>query len=91
MKKIVYLTYHTEISTTLFRKIDIHIWECQWEYLALLVAIPLRRWLLDLLVPGSFPDQFYRVEREVIKNKVDFFFLFFYTWKALVSKQSGGR
>ena len=32
----------------------------------------LRRRLLDLLVPGSFPDQFYRVGREVIRNKVDF-------------------
>ena len=31
----------------------------------------IRRWLLDLLVPGSFPDQFYRVRREVIGNKVD--------------------
>ena len=28
----------------------------------------IRRRLLDLLVPGSFPDQFYRVGREVIKN-----------------------
>ena len=36
----------------------------------------LRRRLLDLLVPGSFPDQFYRVGREVIKNKVDFFSFF---------------
>ena len=32
----------------------------------------LGRRLFDLLVPGSFPDQFYRVGREVIKNKVDF-------------------
>ena len=30
--------------------------------------IPMRRRLLDLLVPGSFPDQFYRVRREVIQN-----------------------
>ena len=32
-----------------------------------------RQRLLDLLVPGSFPDPFYRVRREVIKDKVDFF------------------
>ena len=31
-----------------------------------------RRRLFDLLVPGSFPDQYYRVGREVIKIKVDF-------------------
>ena len=35
-------------------------------------CMPVRQRLLDLLVPGSFPDQFYRVRREVIKNKVDF-------------------
>ena len=29
--------------------------------------------LLGLLFPGPFPDQSYRVGREVIKNKVDFF------------------
>ena len=34
----------------------------------------LRRRLLDSLVPGSFPDRFYKVEREVIKNEVDFCF-----------------
>ena len=49
----------------------------------------IRRRLLDLMIPGSFPDQFYRVGREVIKNKVDFF------KKNLVhvnlSKQTGGR
>ena len=33
----------------------------------------IRRRLFDLLVPGSFPDQFYRVGGEVIKNKVDFY------------------
>ena len=33
----------------------------------------IRRRLLDLLVRGSFPDQIYRVGREVIKNKVDFY------------------
>ena len=32
----------------------------------------IRRRLLDLLVPGYFPDQLHRVGREVIKNKVDF-------------------
>ena len=36
----------------------------------------IRRRLLDLLVTGSFPDKFCRVRREVIENKVDFFFLF---------------
>ena len=33
----------------------------------------------DLLVPGSFPGQFYRVGREVIKNRVDFILLFLHT------------
>ena len=33
----------------------------------------IRRRLLDLLVPGSFLEQFYRVGREVIKNNADFF------------------
>ena len=37
----------------------------------------LRQRLIDILVPGFFLDQFYRVGREVNKNKVDFFF----TWK----------
>ena len=46
----------------------------------------IRRWLLDLLVPGSFPDQFYRVGREVIKNKVDF--LFFFLTHGNLSKQT---
>ena len=44
--------------------------------------VHVRRRLLDLLVTGSFPDQFYRVGREVIKNKVDFFFFFFNTRKS---------
>ena len=42
----------------------------------------LRQRLLDLLVPGSFPDQFHRVGREVIKNKLDFLKCFFYTRKS---------
>ena len=40
-----------------------------------------RRRLLELLVPESFPNKFYRVGREVITNKVDFF-KFFYTRKS---------
>ena len=48
-----------------------------------------RRRLLDLLVPGSFPDQLYRVGREVIKNKVDF--LFFFLTHGNLSKQTVGR
>ena len=42
----------------------------------IVIIIFIRRRLLDLLVPGSFPDHFYRVGREVIKNKVDFFLFF---------------
>ena len=34
--------------------------------------INIRGRLLDVLVSGSFPDQFYRVGREVFKNKVIF-------------------
>ena len=30
-----------------------------------------RRQLIDILVPGFFPDRFYRVGKEVNKNKVD--------------------
>ena len=41
----------------------------------MLLAHVVRRLLFDLLVPVSFPDQYYRVGREVIKNKVDFFSL----------------
>ena len=32
-----------------------------------------RRRLIDLLVPGSFPDQFYLVRKEIIENKLVFF------------------
>ena len=48
----------------------------------------IRRRLLDLLVPGSCPDQIYRVGREVIKNKVDF--LFFFLTHGNLSKQTVG-
>ena len=44
---------------------------------ALYTNAKLRRRLIDILVPGFFPDQFYRVGREVNKNKVDFFFFFY--------------
>ena len=47
------------------------------------------RWgLLDLLVPRSFPDQFHRVGREIIKDKKKFFFKL--THRNL-SKQTVGR
>ena len=46
----------------------------------------IRRRSLDLLIPGSFPDQFYRVGRGVIKNKVDFFLT-----HGNLSKQTVGR
>ena len=49
----------------------------------------LRRRILDLLVPGSFPDQFYRVGRELIQNKVGFFF--FFLTHGNLSKQTVGR
>ena len=35
-----------------------------------------RRRLLDLLISRSFPDKFYRVGRELIKNKADFISFF---------------
>ena len=41
----------------------------------LLNLFSIRRRSLDLLVPGSFPNQFYSVGREVIKKKIFFFFL----------------
>ena len=40
--------------------------------------IKVRRRLIDILVPGFFPDQFYRVGREVKKKNV---FFFFNLWK----------
>ena len=43
--------------------------------LSYLVTSIIRKRLLDLLVTGSFPDQFYRVRREVIENKVDYFIM----------------
>ena len=49
----------------------------------------IRRQLFDLLVLGSFPDQFYRVGREVIRNKVDF--IIFFLIHGNLSKQTVGR
>ena len=40
------------------------------------IQVSVRRRLFDLLVPGFFPEQFYRVRRKVIKNKlISFLFL----------------
>ena len=49
----------------------------------------IRRRLIDILVPGFFPDQFHRVRREVNKNKVDFFLKNFYV--EMLSRQTVGR
>ena len=50
-----------------------------------------RRRLLDLLVPWSFPDQYYRVGGEVIKNEVDFFFFFNTRKSKQVNSREGGK
>ena len=61
---------------------DINIGYVQYQ-------MKVRRRLIDLLIHGSFPDQFYRVGREVIKNKVDFYI--FFLIHGNLSKQTVGR
>ena len=52
-----------------------------WEKQKPKLQFVIMRRLFDLLVPGSFPDQFYRVGREVIKNKLIFWLLLKYILK----------
>ena len=56
----------------------------QWSLCKLL-----RGRLLDLLVTGSFPDQFYRVGMEVIRNKKDFLFFSFTQGNQSIGTQGG--
>ena len=50
-----------DTSHPISRSDDINHTLCHWLWVS-----PIRRRLFDLLVPGSFPDKFYRVGREEI-------------------------